>query len=50
MMEHFTQGEDILVHLSPVHLLTLLEGRNVKVKILGQIQRLTKQSQILTSY
>jgi hypothetical protein len=36
MMEYLTQGEYILVHLSPAHLLALLEGKNVKVKILGQ--------------
>jgi hypothetical protein len=36
MMEHLTQGEDIQVCLSPVHLLALSEGRNVKVEILGQ--------------
>jgi hypothetical protein len=41
MMEHLTQGEDILVHLSPVHLLALLEGKNIKVEILGQSQSLT---------
>jgi hypothetical protein len=41
MMEHLTQGEDILVHLSPVHLLALSEGKNVKVEILGQNQSLT---------
>jgi hypothetical protein len=43
MVEHFTQGEDILVCLSPAHLLALSEGKNVKVEILGQ-------SQCLTSY
>jgi hypothetical protein len=36
MMEHLTQGEYIQVHLSPVHLLALSEGRNFKVEILGQ--------------
>jgi hypothetical protein len=36
MMEYLTQGEDVQVHLSPAHLLALLEGRNVKVEILGQ--------------
>jgi hypothetical protein len=41
MMEHLTQGEDILVRLSPVHLLALSEGKNVKVEILGQSQHLT---------
>jgi hypothetical protein len=41
MMEHFTQGEDILACLSPAHLLVLSEGKNVKVEILGQSQRLT---------
>jgi hypothetical protein len=41
MMEHLTQREDILVHLSPAHLLAILEGKNVKVEILGQSQSLT---------
>jgi hypothetical protein len=41
MMEHLTQGEDILVCLSPTHLLALLEGKNIKVEILGQNQSLT---------
>jgi hypothetical protein len=41
MMEHLTQGEDILVRLSPAHLLALSEGKNVKVEILGQSQSLT---------
>jgi hypothetical protein len=41
MMEHLTQGEDILVHLSSVHLSTLSEGKNVKVEILSQSQSLT---------
>jgi hypothetical protein len=50
MMEHLTQGEDILVNLSPTHLLAGSEGKNVKVEILGQSQRLTSQSQILTNY
>jgi hypothetical protein len=50
MMEHFTQGEDILVCLSPAHLLALSEGKNVKIEILGQSQCLTNQSQSLTSY
>jgi hypothetical protein len=36
MMEHLTQGEDIQVRLIPAHLLALSEGKNVKVKILGQ--------------
>jgi hypothetical protein len=36
MMEYLTQGEDILVRLSPAHLLALSEGKNVKVEILGQ--------------
>jgi hypothetical protein len=36
MMEYLTQGEYILVRLSPTHLLALSEGKNVKVKILGQ--------------
>jgi hypothetical protein len=40
-MEHLTQGEDILVRLSSTHLLALSEGKNVKVEILGQNQRLT---------
>jgi hypothetical protein len=42
MMEHLTQGEDILVRLSPAHLLALSEGKNIKVEILGR--------QSLTSY
>ena len=50
MMEHFTQGEDILVRLSPTHLLTLSEGKNVKVEILGQSQCLTSKSQSLTNH
>ena len=41
MMEYLTQGEDILVRLSPTHLLALSEGKNVKVDILGQSQSLT---------
>jgi hypothetical protein len=41
MMEHLTQGEDIIVHLSPTHLLALSERKNVKVEILGQNQTLT---------
>jgi hypothetical protein len=41
MMEHLTQGEDILVCLSPAHLLALSEGKNVKVEILGRSQSLT---------
>jgi hypothetical protein len=41
MMEHLSQGEDILVRLSPAHLLALSEGKNVKVDILGQSQSLT---------
>jgi hypothetical protein len=41
MTEHLTQGEDILVRLSPAHLLALSEGKNVKVDILGQNQSLT---------
>ena len=36
MMEHLTQGEDIQVHLIPAHILALLEGKNIKVEILGQ--------------
>jgi hypothetical protein len=27
MMEHLTQGEDILVRLSPMHLLALSKGK-----------------------
>jgi hypothetical protein len=50
MMEHFTQGEDILVRLSLAHLLALSKGKNIKVEILGQSQCLTNQSQSLTSY
>jgi hypothetical protein len=50
MMEHFTQGEDILVHLNTTNLLALSEGKHVKVEILGQSQCLTSQSQILTNY
>jgi hypothetical protein len=41
MMEQLTQGEYILVILSPTHLLALLEGKNFKVDILGQSQTLT---------
>jgi hypothetical protein len=41
-MEHLTQEEDILVRLSPARLLALLEGKNVKVEILGQSQSLTR--------
>jgi hypothetical protein len=50
MMEHLTQGEYILVRLSPAYILALSEGKNVKVEILGQIQCLTNQSQSLTIY
>jgi hypothetical protein len=50
MMERFDQGNNILVCLSPVHLLALSEGKNVKVEILGQSQRLTSQNQSLTSF
>jgi hypothetical protein len=50
MMERFDQGKDILVRLSPTHLLALSEGKNVKVEILGQSQRLTSQNQSLTNY
>jgi hypothetical protein len=39
--DELTQGEDILVRLSPMHLLALAEGKNVKVEILGQSQSLT---------
>jgi hypothetical protein len=35
-MEYLTQGEDVLGCLSPAHLLALLEGKNVKIEILGQ--------------
>jgi hypothetical protein len=46
MMEHFTQGEDILVRLSPMHLLALSEGKNIEVEILGQSQCLTNYQSI----
>jgi hypothetical protein len=46
MMEHLTQGEDILVRLLPAHHLALSEGKNVKVEILGQSQRLTSYQSI----
>jgi hypothetical protein len=36
MMEYLTQREDVLVLLSPAHLLALSEGKNVNIKILGQ--------------
>jgi hypothetical protein len=36
MMEYLTQGEDVLVRLSPMHLLALSEGKDVKIEILGQ--------------
>jgi hypothetical protein len=36
MMEYLTQGEYVLVRLSPAHLLALSKGKNVKVDILGQ--------------
>jgi hypothetical protein len=36
MMEHLAQEEGIEVRLSPVHLLALAEGRNVKVEVLDQ--------------
>ena len=35
-MEHLVQEEGIQVRLSPTHLFTLLEGRNVKVEVLDQ--------------
>jgi hypothetical protein len=41
MMEYRTQGEDILVRLSPAHFLALSGGKNIKVDILGQNQSLT---------
>jgi hypothetical protein len=50
MMEHFSQGKDIPVCLSPTHLLALSEGENIKVEILGQSQCLANQNQSLTSY
>jgi hypothetical protein len=49
MMENLTQGEEILVHLSPTHILELLEGKNIKFEILGQSKSLTRKSQHLTS-
>jgi hypothetical protein len=36
MMEYLTQGEDVLVFLSPAHLLALSKGKNVEIEILGQ--------------
>jgi hypothetical protein len=36
MMKYLTHGEDVLVCLSPSHLLAVSEGRNVKIDILGQ--------------
>jgi hypothetical protein len=50
MMECFSQGKDILVHLIPLHLLALSEGKNIKVDILGQIQRLISENKSLTNY
>ena len=50
MMEHLTQGEDILVCLSPLHLLALSEGKNIKVENLCQIECLTSQSQSFANY
>jgi hypothetical protein len=50
MMEKLTQGDDILVCLSPTHLLALSEGKNVKVEILGQSQHFTSRIQSLTNY
>jgi hypothetical protein len=44
MMEHFTEGEDILVRFSPTHLLALSERKNVKVEILGLLQELLKMT------
>jgi hypothetical protein len=35
-MEHIAQEEGIQVRLSPVHLLALLEGRNVKIEVFDQ--------------
>jgi hypothetical protein len=46
MMEHLTQGEDILVRLSLAQLLALSEGKNVKVEILGKSQSLTNYQSI----
>jgi hypothetical protein len=35
-MEHISQGEDIQMHPSSMHLLALSEDRNVKVEVLDQ--------------
>jgi len=41
-MEYRTQGEDILVRLSPAHFLALSGGKNMKVDILNLYPRTTQ--------